>query len=194
MGSRHWTRHLRIDRLRHQLGQLRRRLLALPAACGVQRRRRGMDDIRRCDCPRTPRHVRNAAGRLGSGPDGGDRQRDPIGALTTLLPTWFLIPFFLVALAGLVGGAVLDIYSSGLALLTLGLRTPRWVAAGIDGVIMVLGTIYFVWIADNFFFPFQGFLITLAVPIAAWAGIFIADVALRKKEFAAPYRPRASYK
>ena len=47
---------------------------------------------------------------------------DPIGALTTILPTWFLVPFALVAVLGLVGGAVLDIYSSGLALLSAGLR------------------------------------------------------------------------
>lgn len=120
---------------------------------------------------------------------------DPIGALVTLLPTWYLVPFFLVALAGLVGGAVLDIYSSGLALLTLGLKTPRWVAAGIDGVIMVIGAIYFVWFADDFFGPFQGFLITLAVPIAAWAGIFIADLALRRRDYAALdlYDPRGRY-
>ena len=109
---------------------------------------------------------------------------DPIGALTEILPTWYLVPFALVAIGGLIGGAVLDIYSSGLALLTLGLRVPRWTAAGIDGVIMVLGTIYFVWIADNFFFPFQGFLITLGVPIAAWCGVFLADVALRRADFA----------
>jgi hypothetical protein len=32
-------------------------------------------------------------------------QLDPIGALTTLLPTWFLIPFAVVAVLGLVGGA-----------------------------------------------------------------------------------------
>ena len=38
---------------------------------------------------------------------------DPIGALTTLLPTWYLVPFAIVAVLGLVGGAVLDIYSSG---------------------------------------------------------------------------------
>jgi NCS1 family nucleobase:cation symporter-1 len=120
---------------------------------------------------------------------------DPIGALVTLLPTWYLVPFFLVALAGLVGGAVLDIYSSGLALLTLGLKTPRWVAAGIDGVIMVIGAVYFVWFADDFFGPFQGFLITLAVPIAAWAGIFIADLALRRRDYAALdlYDPRGRY-
>ena len=39
---------------------------------------------------------------------------DPVGALTTILPTWFLVPFALVAIGGLVSGAVLDIYSSGL--------------------------------------------------------------------------------
>src|ERR671920_2202591 len=50
---------------------------------------------------------------------------DPIGALTTVLPTWFLLPFAVAAVLGLVGGAVLDIYSSGLALLTAGGGVPR---------------------------------------------------------------------
>ena len=49
---------------------------------------------------------------------------DPVGALAALLPTWFLIPFALVAVLGLIGGSVLDIYSSGLALLTLGCACP----------------------------------------------------------------------
>ena len=40
---------------------------------------------------------------------------DPVGALTTLLPTWYLVLFAVVAIGGLIGGAVLDIYSSGLA-------------------------------------------------------------------------------
>jgi nucleobase:cation symporter-1, NCS1 family len=108
---------------------------------------------------------------------------DPIGALTTILPTWYLVPFMIVVLLGLVGGAVLDIYSSGLNLLTLGLRIPRWSAAGIDGVLMIVGTIYFVWIADNFFYPFQGFLYTLGVPIAAWVGIFLGDMWHRKRDY-----------
>ena len=98
---------------------------------------------------------------------------DPIGALTTLLPTWFLVPFAIVAVLGLVGGAVLDIYSSGLALLTLGLPVPRYVAAAdrrrdhgrrldLRGVLR----------RQTSSVPFQGFLITLGVPIAAWAGVF----------------------
>ena len=108
---------------------------------------------------------------------------DPIGALTTLLPTWYLVLFSLVAILGLVGGAILDLYSSGLTLVSLGVPIKRHVAAVIDGILMLLGTIYIVWIAENFFIPFQGFLITLGVPVAAWSAIFVTDVLLRKKSY-----------
>jgi NCS1 family nucleobase:cation symporter-1 len=123
-------------------------------------------------------------------------QADPIGALATLLPTWFLVPFAIVAVLGLIGGSVLDIYSSGLALLTLGVRVPRYVAALIDGTVMTLGTIYVVFFAhSNFVVQFQGFLITLGVPIAAWCGIMLADIALRRRNYAEPelFTPRGRY-
>jgi len=120
---------------------------------------------------------------------------DPIGALTTILPIWFLIPFAIVAILGLVGGAVLDIYSSGLALLTAGIRIPRPAAAGIDGVVMIIGAIYVAFFAPNFVAPFEAFLVTLGVPVAAWAGIFIADLLLRKKDYAESelYRAKGRY-
>ena len=108
---------------------------------------------------------------------------DPIGALTTMLPTWYLIPFALVAILGLVGGAILDLYSSGLALVSIGVPIKRHQAAIIDSVIMLAGTFYIVWVADNFFYPFQGFLITLGVPVAVWSAIFVADVVMRKKAY-----------
>jgi nucleobase:cation symporter-1, NCS1 family len=120
---------------------------------------------------------------------------DPIGALTTLLPTWFLVPFVIVAVLGLVGGSVLDIYSSGLALLSLGLRIPRYAAAAVDGVVMILGTIYVVFIAKNFLSQFEGFLITLGVPIAAWCGVMLADIALRRRDYSEAdlYNPAGRY-
>lgn len=105
---------------------------------------------------------------------------DPIGALTTILPTWYLIIFALVAIFGLVGGAILDLYSSGLTLISIGVPVKRHVAASFDAFLMLLGVIYFVWVADNFFYPMQGFLITLGVPIATWSAIFATDVLLRK--------------
>jgi purine-cytosine permease-like protein len=106
---------------------------------------------------------------------------DPIGALTTLLPTWYLIPFALVAILGLIGGAILNLYSSGLTLVSIGIPVKRHTAAAIDGLIMTIGVIYLVWFASDFFVPFQGFLITLGVPVAVWSAIFVADVLMRKR-------------
>jgi len=68
-----------------------------------------------------------------------------------------------------VAGALLDIYSSGLNLLTLGLRRPRYQSVAIDGAIMILGNIYVLFIAKDCLGTFQGFLLVLGVPLAAWA-------------------------
>ncbi|CAA9381984.1 MAG: Cytosine/purine/uracil/thiamine/allantoin permease family protein [uncultured Pseudonocardia sp.] len=132
----------------------------------------------------------------GSSPDLAEAiGADPVGALAAALPTWFLVPFALVAVLGLVGGAVLDIYSSGLALLATGLRVSRPTAALVDGAIMVLGTVYVVFVAGDFQAQFIGFLITLGVPVAAWCGIMLADVALRRAPYAEDdlYRPTGRY-
>ena len=108
---------------------------------------------------------------------------DPLGALTSVLPKWFLLVYAVVVVAGLIAGAVLDIYSSGLSLLALGAPLARWQAALLDGILMVVGAIYVVWFATDFIGPFTGFLITLGVPIASWCGIFIADLALRRRDY-----------
>lgn len=109
--------------------------------------------------------------------------QDPIGALAETLPTWYLVPFAIVAVLGLVGGAVLDLYSSGLALISIGLPVKRHIAACIDAVIMLIGTIYIAWFANDFSGPFQGFLITLGVPLAVWSAMFVADVLMRRRDF-----------
>lgn len=115
---------------------------------------------------------------------GGAIADDPIGALTSILPAWFLVPFAIVAVLGLIGGAVLDIYSSGIALMSTGLPVTRPVAAAIDGAIMAVGSTWIVFAATNFIDPFQAFLITLGTPIAAWCGIFLADLSLRRRNYA----------
>jgi cytosine/uracil/thiamine/allantoin permease len=69
------------------------------------------------------------------------------------------------------------------------------VAALIDGTVMIGGTIYVVFFASNFVGPFEGFLTTLGVPIAAWAGIMLADIALRRRDYADRelYNPKGRY-
>ncbi len=120
---------------------------------------------------------------------------NPIGALAEVLPTWFLVPFLVAVILSLVSGAVLGIYSSGLTLLSLGVRIPRPAAALVDGVILTLGTIWVVFFASSFIGPFQSFLITLGVPLASWAGIMIADIALRRRDYddESLFDPRGRY-
>ena len=108
---------------------------------------------------------------------------DPIGALTTILPTWFLVPFAVVAILGLAGGIIMDLYSSGLSLLATGLPVRRHVATSIDAAIMTAGTIAVIFGADDFLGPFQGFLTTLGVVIAAWAGVMVAEVIMRRRDY-----------
>ena len=89
----------------------------------------------------------------------------------------------------------MDIYSSGLALLSIGLPVKRWVGTTLDGIIMTLGTIATVWFSPNFVTPFEAFLTVIGVPIAAWGGIFLADLLLRRKDYdeKALYDPNGRY-
>jgi hypothetical protein len=120
-----------------------------------------------------------------------------IGALAEPLPTWFLVPYLLVSVGGLLAGAVIDMYSSGLNLLTLGVRLPRYQSILIDGAIMLAGNIYLLFFAPDFVGPFQGFLITLGVPLAAWGAIFLVDLAMYRwregYDELALYDPSARY-
>ena len=50
-------------------------------------------------------------------------------------------------------------------------------------MILTLGTIWVVFFAHDFLGPFQSFLITLGVPLAAWAGILIADILTRRTDY-----------
>ena len=67
---------------------------------------------------------------------------DPIGAMASILPIWYLIPYTIVAVLGLMSGSIMDNYSNGLALLSFGVKLPRTAAAGLTaaGAHMILFT------------------------------------------------------
>jgi NCS1 family nucleobase:cation symporter-1 len=100
---------------------------------------------------------------------------NPIGTLAAPLPTWFLVPYMVTAVGGLVATMVLGSYSSGLNLLALGVPLRRSRSVVIDGALMVAGSIYILFVSPSFFAPFQGFLLTVSVPLSAWAAIFLVD-------------------
>jgi purine-cytosine permease-like protein len=103
---------------------------------------------------------------------------NPIGALAKPLPTWFLVPYMIAAAGGLIAATLVNMYSSGLSLMALGVRLPRYKTVLVDAALMTAGCVYMLFFASNFFGPLQGFLVTLGVPLAAWAAIFITNMFL----------------
>lgn len=104
---------------------------------------------------------------------------DPVAAIGAALPSWMAVPYLLTAVAGLIAAADLSMYSSGLNLLTAGIRIPRVAAVGVDAVLITVGGIYITVIAEDFYGPFQAFLMLMAVPLVVWGAIFAVDMLSR---------------
>jgi purine-cytosine permease-like protein len=107
---------------------------------------------------------------------------NPIAVIGSALPGWMAVPYLLTAVGGLVVAADLDIYSSGLNLLSMGIKLERYKTVLIDGVLMILGAIYVMLIAQEFLGPFESFLQLLADGLTAWAAVFLVDM-LRRKHY-----------
>ncbi|RJQ77795.1 hypothetical protein D5S17_15400 [Pseudonocardiaceae bacterium YIM PH 21723] len=115
---------------------------------------------------------------------------DPIGALSAQLPTWFLVPFMLSVLLSVIAGGIMNLYSSGLLLLAMGLPVRRTVAVSIDSTLIIAGGLYLIFLAPDFFAPFQSWLIVMGVGLGGWAAIFLADLLLFRRD---GYRPADLY-
>jgi nucleobase:cation symporter-1, NCS1 family len=121
---------------------------------------------------------------------------NPVGVLASALPTWFLVPYLVTAVGGLVAEVLMSSYSGGLNLLTLGLRVARYKSIVVDSVLLVAGSVYILFFSPSFFAPFEGFLVTVGVALAAWAAIFLVDMwMLRRNGYLEPdlYDRRGRY-
>jgi NCS1 family nucleobase:cation symporter-1 len=115
-------------------------------------------------------------------PDLGEQAAaDPVAALTVLLPTWFFIPFSIVIVISLVSAAMTGIYSSGLALMAVGLPGSRIVVTAINGAIIAAGAFYLLFVSDSFLATFQAFLALIAVPMGTMGGIQLIDFVRQRR-------------
>jgi len=108
--------------------------------------------------------------------------KDPIGALAAQAPTWFLVPYLISVILSVTAAGAVDLYSSGLVLQAIGVRLPRPVTAGIDGVLMIVGGVYMVFVAPTFASVFQAFLLITGVGAAAWAAVFLVDLLMHRRD------------
>ena len=99
---------------------------------------------------------------------------DPITAVPTFLPLWYLILFVLVIVVSTWTTGVLDAYTSGLALLALGLRVRRPITVIVDAVLVAAGGVYALFIY-NFIGSFEEFLGLSIAWLAAWNAVILVD-------------------
>jgi purine-cytosine permease-like protein len=108
---------------------------------------------------------------------------DPLDALARLLPGWYPGPLLAATVLSLLSGIVLALYSSGFALQAAGLRLRRSLSTLVAGVLMLLIAIILTNALIDFGQLFRDIATTVAVPVAAWAGIFGAEIMIRKRRF-----------
>jgi NCS1 nucleoside transporter family len=108
--------------------------------------------------------------------------KDPIGALAAQAPTWFLVPYLISVIISVTAAGAVDLYSSGLVLQAIGVRLPRPLTAGVDGVLMIIGGVYMVFVAPTFASVFEAFLLITGVAASAWAAVFLVDLWLHRRD------------
>ena len=105
---------------------------------------------------------------------------EPLAALTGILPFWFYVPFSIVIIISLISAGMTGVYSSGLALLAMGVPLSRAVTTLLNAVIIALGCFYLTFVSDSFLSTFSSFLATISVIMGSWGAIEIVDM-LRQK-------------
>jgi len=104
---------------------------------------------------------------------------NPVIALTSHIPSWFVLPYLFMVVVGIHATAVMNSYSAALNLGVLGMRGrlgPIFVSTVASAGIAV----WVLFFERDFFGPFTAFLTVVGVPLAAWTGVFVMEVLHRR--------------
>lgn len=108
---------------------------------------------------------------------------NPLAAIATLLPAWYPAPLLAAAGLGLLSGAVVTMYSGGFAIQALGVRARRNLATFISAILVLAVAAALIFVVTDVGALLRDLLITVAVPVAAWAGIFASEMMIRTRRF-----------
>lgn len=115
---------------------------------------------------------------------------DPLSLIGKGIPPALLIPYWLVGIAGLLPESVLAIYSSGLNLLAMHVKLPRYKTIYIDFVLSgVLGA-YVILSRSSFLVVMENFLSIVVALMVPFSAVLITDLLWQKKS---PYQVRDLY-
>jgi purine-cytosine permease-like protein len=104
----------------------------------------------------------------------------PLDSLGRLLPVWYPAPLVVITGVSLLSAVVMTIYSGGFTLQAIGFRQRRSLSTLLVGVLVLAAAAFIALSVTDYTALLRDVATTIAVPIAAWAGIFGADVMMRR--------------
>jgi purine-cytosine permease-like protein len=108
----------------------------------------------------------------------------PLDTLTLMLPNWYPVPLLAATALSLLSGVILTLYSGGFALQAIGVRVRRqWSIVIVAVLLAALALLLSFGVTGGMTELFRDAATTLAVPTAAWAGIFAAETMIRNRRF-----------
>ena len=107
----------------------------------------------------------------------------PLATLVSLVPEAFAIPVFCAAAFGLVAAAIVTIYSGGLAVVAVGIRMSRSAATSLAAALVAAVAVVLLLLDGDMREVVSEVITTLAVPVAAWTGIFASEMMIRLRRF-----------
>jgi purine-cytosine permease-like protein len=110
--------------------------------------------------------------------------QSPLDTLALILPLWYPVPLIAATALSLLSGITITLYSGGFALQAMGVRVRRQVGVVIVAVLLgALALLFTFGVSGGIVELFRDAATTLAVPTAAWAGLFAAETMIRNRRF-----------
>ncbi|WP_167139504.1 cytosine permease [Diaminobutyricimonas sp. TR449] len=108
---------------------------------------------------------------------------DPVAAISEVVPG--VLPMLLLVALGLnlLSGVILALYSGAFAVQAVGVRMSRQAAVVISGALVIAVAAAFVASAIDLETLVRDLATTVAVPVAAWVGVFAAEMMIRNRRF-----------
>lgn len=106
---------------------------------------------------------------------------DPYNVMFDAIPSWFGFLYFLSAAGGLIPQCLVSFRSARINLSTIGINVSQKVSLTLHAAIIVIISVYVLFISGNFLSNFELFLNFLGICLASWVAIFLVDSVLYRK-------------
>jgi NCS1 family nucleobase:cation symporter-1 len=119
---------------------------------------------------------------LGAAIGTGVPNATTVSGLTSGFPSWFIVPFLIVAIFQLFAINTIDLYSSGVTLQSMIPGLHRVTCVAIDTVVCGAFTAYAIF-SGKFFSLLAAFLLFIIAWLGPWCAIYLIDSWLRKNRY-----------